>query len=86
MLYRKIQNKIVDYLTSDSNKIMVIDGAKQIGKSFIVRHVGTELLKDKYPNFIEVNFVEDALGERFFANISNKEDFYLQLSMSPAIK
>ena len=81
MLYRKIQNKIVDYLTSDSNKIMIIDGARQIGKSFIVRYVGTELLKDKYPNFIEVNFVEDSLGEKLFANVSNKEDFYLQLSM-----
>jgi len=81
MLYRKIQEKIKDYLLSNSNKIMIIDGARQIGKSFIIRHVASNLLKDKYNNYIELNFVEDSLGSRLFANINNKEDFYFQLSM-----
>lgn len=30
MLYRKIQTYIEDHLKSDSNKILVIDGARQI--------------------------------------------------------
>ena len=81
MLYRKIQQRIVEYLNSDSNKIMIIDGARQIGKSYIIRYVGSELLKEKYTNFIEINFVEDSLGDRLFSNIKSKEDFYLQLSM-----
>ncbi len=81
MLYRKIQKSIVDYLTGNSNKIMIIDGARQIGKSFIIRYVGKELLKDKFQNFIELNFVEDYLGEKLFEQTKNKEDFYLQLSM-----
>ena len=81
MLYRKIQNKIAEYLTSNSNKIMIIDGARQIGKSFIIRYVATELLKDKFTNYIELNFIEDSLSEKLFANINNKDDFYFALSM-----
>lgn len=81
MLYRKIQEKIKNYLLSNCNKIMIIDGARQIGKSYIIRYVGSKLLKEKFKNYIEINFVEDSLGNKLFANIKNKEDFYLQLSM-----
>ncbi len=81
MLYRKIQEKIKNYLLSNSNKIMIIDGARQIGKSFIIRYVSSDLLKEKFKNYIEINFVEDSLGNRLFADINNKEDFYFQLSM-----
>jgi hypothetical protein len=34
-----------------------------------------------FENFIEINMVEDSLGERLFANTKTVEDFYLQLSM-----
>ena len=81
MLHRKIEKTIVDYLQNGSNKIMVIDGARQIGKSYIIRYVGSELLKDKFTNYIEINFVEDSLGDKLFEKVSNKNDFYLQLSM-----
>ena len=81
MLHRKIEEKIINYLQDGSNKIMIIDGARQIGKSYIIRYVGSELLKDKYTNYIEINFVEDYLGDKLFENVKNKEDFYLQLSM-----
>lgn len=81
MLKRKIEKTIVDYLSSESNKILIIDGARQIGKSFIIRYVGSEFLKEKFPNFIELNFVEDSLGDQLFKKVNNKEDFYFQLSM-----
>lgn len=81
MLKRKIEKTIINYLNSNSNKIMIIDGARQIGKSFIIRYVATEILKPKFTNYIEINFVEDSLSDRLFSNINNKEDFYLQLSM-----
>lgn len=81
MLQRKIEQIIVNYLTTDSNKIMIIDGARQIGKSYIIRYVGSTLLAEQYSNYIEINFVEDFLGDRIFEHIKSKEDFYLQLSM-----
>ncbi len=81
MLHRKIEQTIVDYFNSNSNKIMIIEGARQVGKSYIIRYVGNTLLKNKFTNYIEINFVEDSLGDRLFANVKSKEDFYLQLSM-----
>ncbi len=40
MLYRKISSLIEEHLKSDTNKILLIDGARQVGKTYIVRHVG----------------------------------------------
>lgn len=77
MLYRKITSYIEDYLRSDNDKILILEGARQIGKSFSIREVGTRL----YPNYVEINFVEDDEGEQLFKNIHKKEDFYLTLSM-----
>ena len=76
MLFRKIESYILDYLKSQSNKVLTIDGARQIGKSFIIRHACQQL----YKNYIEINFAEDKVGQRLFANVGTVEDFYLQLS------
>ncbi len=77
MLYRKITSYIEDYLASGTDKILILEGARQIGKSFSVREVGQRL----YRNFIEINFVEDDEGRQLFKNVHTKEDFYLTLSM-----
>ena len=39
MFYRKISEIIEEHLKSDDNRILLIDGARQIGKTFIIRHV-----------------------------------------------
>ena len=77
MLYRKIEKVIESHLKSDSGKILLIDGARQVGKTYIIRHVGKKL----FTNFIEINMVEDSLGEQLFKNTKTVEDFYLQVSM-----
>lgn len=77
MLYRKIETLIYDHLTSNSEKILLIDGARQIGKTYIIRHVGKKL----FQNYIEIDMVEDSLGDRLFENTRTIEDFYLQVSM-----
>lgn len=76
MLYRKIENDIATHLESGSDKILVIDGARQIGKSFIIRETGKRL----FPNFIEVNMETDRVGDRVFANARTVDDFYIALS------
>ena len=77
MLYRKISRLIADHLRTQDPRILLVDGARQVGKTYIIRYVGKEL----FENFIEVNMVEDSLGERLFAQTRSVEDFYLQLSM-----
>lgn len=77
MLFRKIQAYIEDYFNSDSNKVLLIEGARQIGKTYIIRHVG----KKMFENFIEINMVKDFDGDQLFANAKTVDDFYLQVSM-----
>ena len=76
-MFRKIKSFIVDFLKSNSNKILIIDGARQVGKSYIIREAGTEL----FENYIEINLLEDSLNNRYFENTKSTSDFYLQLSM-----
>lgn len=53
MLYRKIESLIEEHLKSDSKKILLIDGARQIGKTYIINHVGKKL----FENYIEINMI-----------------------------
>ena len=76
MLYRKIQPYIESYLKSDSNKILVVDGARQIGKTYIIHHTGKKLFK----NYIELNFAEDQTGPKLFEQVRTVKDFYFQVS------
>ncbi len=77
MFYRKVETEIEEHLRSDSSKILLVDGARQVGKTFIIRTVGKRL----FANFIEINMIEDADGARLFADTRTVEDFYLQVSM-----
>ena len=77
MLYRKIASVIEEHLRSDSDRILLVDGARQVGKTYIIRYLGKKL----FPNFIELNMVEDSIGDQLFLNTKTVEDFYLQVSM-----
>lgn len=76
MLKRKIQLTLKEYFSSKRDRILIIDGARQIGKSYIVRHEG----KAFFSNFVEVNMINDRDGERIFAEVKGVEDFYVRLS------
>lgn len=76
MLYRKIKKDIEGYLRAEDDRIMILEGARQIGKSFIIREVGKKL----YDNFIEINFAEDDEGPKIFKGIGTTEGFYFTLS------
>lgn len=75
-MYRKISKYIEDYLTNDYNKILCIDGARQVGKTYIIR----ELCKKYFKNFIELNMANDKVGDKIFANVGTINEFYIQVS------
>ena len=77
MLYRKIAKRIEEYLSSDSDRMLLIDGARQIGKSYIIRWVGQQM----FSNYIEINMEEDKLGDQVFAEARTTHDFYMALSI-----
>ena len=57
--------------------MLLIDGARQIGKSYIIRWVGQKM----FSNYIEINMEEDKLGDRVFAAAKTINDFYIALSV-----
>ncbi len=76
MLYRKIEKEIKEHLENNVNTILIVEGARQVGKSFIIRKVAQELFK----NYIEINFAEDKFQSKTFEQVSSVQDFYMKLS------
>lgn len=76
MLYRKYARRIEEFLKTQPNKILLVNGARQIGKSFIIRYVGKQLFK----NYVEINLKEDKEGDGVFAKVKSVQDFHVQLS------
>lgn len=76
MLERKFTKQLENYLTEGNNKILLVNGARQIGKSFLIRHVGTKLFK----HFVEINLKEDKEGDQVFADVHTTSDLYMRLS------
>ena len=77
MLFRKFGVEIERFLKSGTDQILVVEGARQVGKSFLIREVCSRL----YKNFIELNFVTDDEGKQMFKRVRTTEDFYLALSV-----
>ncbi len=76
MLFRKIEPIINDYFKSESDKVLVVTGARQTGKSYIIRHCSTQYFK----NVVEINLIEDAEGSRIFDNVRTTNEFYMALA------
>ena len=75
MLYRKFTTELEDFLLHEPNKILLVNGARQIGKSYLIRYVGKKL----FEHYVEINLKADQESNRIFADVHSKEDFYLQL-------
>ena len=76
MLERRFSKYLADFLIREPDKIILVNGARQIGKSFIVRQVGEKMFK----YFVEVNLKEDSEGERAFSDVRTTSDLYMRLS------
>ena len=75
MLYRKFEKRIEKFFKEEPNKILLVNGARQIGKSYLIRYVGKRMFK----NYIEINLKEDKENLGVFANVKSTSDFYMQL-------
>lgn len=82
MLYRKYAKRIEEFLKNQKNKILLVNGARQIGKSYIIRYVGKKLFK----NYIEINLKADKEGQGIFEKVKSTEDFYFQISANYGLK
>lgn len=75
MLYRKYEKRLREILSENSDKILLLNGARQVGKSYIIRYVG----KSMFRNFVEIDLKADSEGRCRFGNVRTTDDFYLLL-------
>ncbi len=75
MIKRKIENFLADFFEKD-NKALLLTGARQIGKTYSIRHFGHE----HFENFVEINFIENPSMVNIFSRASNSQDILLRLS------
>ena len=76
MLKRKIYNELLKWKNSHQKDTLMIKGARQVGKTFIIREFG----KNEYEFFIEINFIKNPEFKLIFSNDLNAETIYKNIS------
>lgn len=76
MLERKFTSFLEQFLKEQQNKILLVNGARQIGKSYLIRYVGKRL----FTHYVEINLKEDKEGDQVFASVHSSNDLYMRLS------
>lgn len=76
MLKRRIQSEISDFYNASHQKALLITGARQVGKTYIIREFG----ENNFDSFIEINFIENPKAISLFENASGSDDLLLRLS------
>ena len=76
MIGRKVEQRLEQFRQADDKKALLITGARQVGKTFIIREFG----KRAYQSFIEINFLEDKTAASLFENARDSQDLLLRLS------
>ena len=76
MLERRIEQEIREFLKSDRKEALMITGARQVGKTYIIR----ECAKEIYKNIVEINFVENNQARKLFENVTDSRDILLRIS------
>ena len=75
MLRRKMENRL-QLFYKNGNKALLITGARQVGKTYIIREFGK-----RYQSFVEINFLENKTAQSLFEKAQDSDDLLLRLSM-----
>lgn len=76
MLHRKIEKTIIDWLKKEK-KALLIDGARQVGKTYIIRKV----LENNHYDYIEFNLIETPEIVGLLTNCETVDDLITNLSL-----
>lgn len=75
MINRKIYEFMRNFFKKEK-KALLVSGARQVGKTFAIRHVGNEI----FERVVEFNFIENPSLKALFANPHNSQEMLLRLS------
>ncbi len=76
MLWRKVENELAEFKSAKPKTALLLTGARQVGKTFIVR----EFAGKNYKDFLEINFIRQPAAKSLFENLQGEADFFLRLS------
>ncbi|MCL2175873.1 MAG: AAA family ATPase, partial [Treponema sp.] len=76
MLERKILQTLIDWKNSKKNECLLIKGARQIGKTFIINKFGNEY----YEKYIYINFIENPEQKAIFDGSLAVEEIFKRMS------
>lgn len=75
MLTRTVDRILIDHFKISKTDLL-IEGARQIGKTFSIRQFGK-----KFKTYIEINFIEQPEAISLFKDLSNTKDLLARLSL-----
>ena len=76
MLRRKAYDDLLNWKRNKSRETLLIKGARQIGKTYLVREFG----KNEYENYIEINFLRNPNFKAIFEGELTAEEIYKKIS------
>ena len=77
MLKRKVVSELIDWKNNHKNKCLLVIGARQIGKTFIIR----EFAKENYDYFYEINFLENEKQKEIFKDDLSVDNIIKEISL-----
>ena len=76
MFKRKIESILQKYYGDPQAKILIVKGARQVGKSFIIRNTASRA----FSNYVEVDLKADFYGQQLFLDVRTLKEFHVALS------
>ncbi len=83
MLKRKLYNDLLNWKNTKKNECLLVKGARQVGKSFIIREFG----KNNYKSVVEINFYQHPEYITIFDGDLTPTEIYKRISLQiPDVK
>lgn len=76
MIPRKMEQRLQQFYNTNEKKALLLTGARQVGKTFIVREFGKH-----FSSFVEINFLENKDARDLFKNSKDSSDMLMRLSL-----
>ena len=76
MLRRKAYDELLEWKNTHRNKCLMIKGARQVGKTYLVREFG----RREYKSFIEINFISQKERRAIFDGDLSAEEIYKRMT------
>lgn len=76
MIARKIEKKLKSFFSGANHSALLVDGARQVGKTFIVEEFG----RRNYDSVVKLDFVKSKRARDVFENVEDEQDVITRLT------